>query len=256
MLKRITAVTVATLLLAACSQSANTSDADSDTRSQLIVFAAASLNTAFPRIAEDVFEPDNPGVDVTFSFEGSSALAEKILAGAPADVFASANVGNMDKVGGAAVSPTEFTKNTLRLIVPSGNPAGVTDLASTNAAKLVVCAPQVPCGAATTQLAEHVGLTLTPVSEEQSVTDVRTKVETGEADAGLVYVTDATLVKDKVEIVDVPGITDVGTSYMITTLADAPNPDAAKAFLDAVMSEKGQAILTQYGFGTGEGESK
>ncbi|WP_311777116.1 molybdate ABC transporter substrate-binding protein [Trueperella abortisuis] len=256
MLKRITAVAVATLLLAACSQGANTSDADSDARSQLIVFAAASLNTAFPRIAEDVFEPDNPGVDITFSFEGSSALAEKILAGAPADVFASANVGNIDKVGEAAVSPTEFTKNTLRLIVPSGNPAGVTDLASANAAKLVVCAPQVPCGAATTQLAEHVGLTLTPVSEEQSVTDVRTKVETGEADAGLVYVTDAMLVKDKVEIVDVPGITDVGTSYMITTLADAPNPDAAKAFLDAVMSEKGQAILTQYGFGTGEGESK
>ena len=85
---------------------------------------------------------------------------------------------------------------------------------------------------------------------------MRTKVETDEADAGLVYVTDAMLVADKVEIVDVPGITDVGTSYMIATLTDAPNPDAAKAFLDAVMSEKGQAILAEYGFGTGAGETK
>ncbi|OFS74741.1 hypothetical protein HMPREF3167_04880 [Trueperella sp. HMSC08B05] len=267
MFKKIAAVAAVTLLLVACSQGAGNdagsgpgspggSGASSPASSELIVFAAASLNTAFPQIAEEVFGPDNPGVNVTFSFEGSSSLAEKILAGAPADVFASANVGNMDKVGDLAVSPAEFTKNTLRLIVPAGNPAGVTDLASANAAKLVVCAPQVPCGAATTQLAEHLGLTLTPVSEEQSVTDVRTKVETDEADAGLVYVTDAMLVADKVKIVDVPGITDVGTSYMIATLTDAPNPDAAKAFLDAVMSEKGQAILAEYGFGTGAGETK
>lgn len=218
---------------------------------ELIVFAAASLNAAFPEIAEEIFAADYPGVEVKFAFEGSSSLVEKMKSGARADVFASANVTNMNKASDAALvgAPIELTTNTLRLIVPAGNPAGVTDLASANATNFVICAPQVPCGAASQELAEVAGVEFTPVSEEQSVSDVRSKVETGEADAGLVYLTDAMLAGDKVEIVADPAVAAVGTVYMIATLDDAPNPSAAQAFVDAVISAEGQAIMAKYGFG-------
>lgn len=236
MFRPIAAIAALTLALTAC-----TAAPASDT---VTVFAAASLNSAFPKIAKEVFEPAHPGVEVKFSFEGSSSLAEKIRAGAPADVFASADEKNMDKVGKLARGPQQFTTNTLRLIVPAGNPAGVRDLSS--AGKLVVCAPQVPCGRVTQKVAERLGVVLAPVSQEQSVTDVRTKVESGEADAGLVYLTDAKLAGAKVEVVDVPGIADVGTSYMLAALTDTP---AAEAFVQAVMSKRGQEILAEHGFG-------
>lgn len=255
MFRKVAALAVLALGLAACSTGASGRSASAD-GGELTVFAAASLNAAFPEIAERVFAADYPHTKVNFSFEGSSSLAEKILAGAPADVFASANTKNMDKVASLAVAPAEFTKNTLRLIVPAGNPASVTDLASASAAKLVVCAPQVPCGAATATLAQHLGVEIRSVSQEQSVTDVRTKVETGEADAGLVYLTDALLAGERVQVVDIPRITEVGTSYMLATLAEAPSPEAARAFVDAVRSPRGQEILAKHGFGTGEGEKR
>lgn len=242
--------------LGACSDddaaSDRTSGADtSGATSELTVFAAASLNTAFPEIAKEVFAKDYPNVEVTFAFEGSSSLVEKMRSGAAADVFASANEANMDKAveSNLVTEPTELTKNTLRLIVPAGNPAGVTDLESANQSNFVICAPQVPCGAVSADLASAQGMEFTPVSEEQSATDVRTKVETGEADAGLVYLTDAMLAADAVDIVDVDGITDVGTMYMIATLNDASHPDVAQAFIDAVMSDAGQDIMGTYGFG-------
>ncbi|QOQ39797.1 molybdate ABC transporter substrate-binding protein [Trueperella pecoris] len=269
MFRKLVAIVALCLVLAACSASGSGlgSVSGSGSRSvaghgdgsgcpsdssprELTVFAAASLNAAFPEISRKLFEPRHPGVKVRFSFEGSPSLAEKILAGAPADVFASANKKNMEKVGEAALSPAEFTRNTLRLIVPRGNPAGVSDLASANAAKLVVCAPQVPCGAVTAKVAEQFGLSLSPVSQEQSVTDVRTKVESGEADAGLVYFTDALLAGEKVEVVDVGGIVDIGTAYMLAALSDAPNVHGAKDFVEAVMSPEGQEILARYGFGS------
>lgn len=228
--------------------------AGSDEAGNLTVFAAASLSNAFPDIAADVFAADYPNVEVTFSFDGSSSLVEQINAGAPVDVFASADENNMEKAGDLAADPQEFTKNTLRLIVPKGNPAGITGLEDLDGTNFVICAPQVPCGRVTGELAQAQGVTFNPVSEEQSVTDVRTKVETGEADAGLVYITDAMAASDKVDIVDVAGIEDVGTSYMISTLTDAASPELAQAFVDAVISAEGQEILATYGFGTGSGQ--
>ncbi|MDP9806252.1 molybdate transport system substrate-binding protein [Trueperella bonasi] len=242
-----------TMALAACSGDGSATDSTSNggQSGEITVFAAASLNAAFPEIAESVFAEEYPDVAVNFSFEGSSALVEKMTSGAQADVFASANEANMDKAVEADLvnDPVELTKNTLRLIVPAGNPAGITDLESANAANFVLCAPQVPCGAVSAELAKVKGMEFTPVSEEQSVTDVRTKVETGEADAGLVYLTDAMLAGDGVDIVDVPGMTDVGTVYMIATLKEAPEADLGQAFVDAVMSDAGQEIMATYGFG-------
>lgn len=256
-IRRFAYLSALTLMtLGACSDVAGTGGAGSggagtSDAGELTVFAAASLNAAFPEIAEDVFAQDYPDVEVNFAFEGSSSLVEKMRSGAAADVFASANVANMDKAVAADLvnEPAELTKNTLRLIVPAGNPAGVSGLESANAANFVICAPQVPCGGVSAELAESAGIDFTPVSEEQSVTDVRTKVETGEADAGLVYLTDALLAGNAVEIVEVEGITAVGTVYMIATLADAPNPELAAAFMDAVMSDAGRDILATYGFG-------
>ena len=142
-----------------------------------------------------------------------------------------------------------FASNTLALIVPKGNPAKVTGLdASLDGKKLVVCAEGVPCGNATKELQEKLGVTLKPVSEEQKVTDVRGKVESGEADAGLVYQTDALAAGDKVEIIKVAGIDQVVNAYPIALIKASKHQDAAKKFIDAVLSDKGLKILENYGF--------
>ncbi len=179
----------ATLLLTSCAPASSGSGT-----SELVVFAASSLNPAFATLGKD-FEAAHPGVTVKFSFDGSAALVDQLKAGAPADVFASADTSNMDKASTAGLiggSPAQFTTNVLTLITPKGNPAGITGLdRSLDGKKLVICADGVPCGTATKKLAAALGLTLKPVSEETKVTDVRTKVESGQADAGIVYVTDA-----------------------------------------------------------------
>ena len=146
-------------------------------------------------------------------------------------------------------TPKPFASNVLTLIVPKGNPAKITGLdSSLDGKKLVVCAQGVPCGNATRQLAEKLGITLNPVSEEQKVTDVRAKVESGEADAGLVYTTDAKAAGDKVEIVEIPRANEVVNSYPIAVTISAKNKEAGQKFIDAVLSEKGQAVLKKYGF--------
>jgi len=146
-------------------------------------------------------------------------------------------------------APSEFATNVLTLIVPKGNPAKVTGLnASLDKAKLVICAPAVPCGAATLKLSKATGITLKPVSEEQKVTDVRTKVETGEADAGLVYTTDAKASGDKVETIKIDSH-GVVNHYLIAPTKSAANNKDAKIFIDYVNSKDGQAILAKAGFG-------
>ena len=151
-----------------------------------------------------------------------------------------------DLVGGA----TEFATNVLTLIVPAGNPAGVTGLdASLQGADLVICAPAVPCGEATAKLATELGVTLSPVSEEQKVTDVRGKVESGEADAGIVYTTDAADAGDKVESIALPS-NSVVNHYPIAVTKDAAHAEAAQAFVDFILSDAGQKVLQgTYGFG-------
>ena len=221
-------------------------NAASDVEGTLTVYAAASLNKAFPDIAK-AFNEKYPKVKVEFNFAGSSTLVEQMQGGAKADVFASADVKNMEKVPDLVPSPEVFTSNTLRLVVPKGNPAKVTGLDSLEGIKFVVCVPQVPCGNLTGQVKEALKFEYTAVSEELKVTDVLAKVETGQGDAGFVYITDA--MGGNVDIVDVPDLTKYGTDYMIGTLKDSENADLAKEFMDMVTGEKGQEILKGYGFG-------
>lgn len=217
---------------------------------EVTVFAAASLTDAFTEIGHLV-EADNPGLAVTYSFEGSQDLVGSLAEGAPADVLATANTSTMDAAAGQGLvgGTSEFATNVLTLIVPAGNPAGVTGLdSSLDGAKLVICAPEVPCGSATVRLEEALGVTLIPVSEEQKVTDVRGKVESGEADAGIVYTTDAASAGDAVETVSIPD-GGVVNHYPIALTTGATNTVGAQAFVDAVLSDAGQAVLARYGFG-------
>lgn len=211
-----------------------------------VVFAAASLTKPLEELTE------GSELSPRYSFDGSSGLVDQIVGGAPADVFASADTTNMDRAVAEGVvegEPFKFATNTLILVTPPGNPAGITGLdASLDGAKLVVCAPEVPCGRASLALADSIGVTLSPVSEEGSVTDVLGKVTSGEADAGLVYVTDASSAGDAVESIEIPGSLDHANEYWLAAVVGG-NADAAKAFIDLVMSTEGQALLATYGFG-------
>lgn len=225
---------------------------DEDTTT-LTVYAAASLTSAFEQLGER-FEAAHDGVDVRLSFGGSADLVTQIQEGAPADVFASADTANMDRLvadGLAAGGPEDFATNTLEIAVPPGNPAGITglrDLARPGV-DLVVCAPEVPCGAAALAVAKNGGITLTPVSQEQSVTDVLAKVAAGEADAGLVYVTDVLGAGDDVEGIDLPEASAVVNTYPIVGVEGSEHAVLARAFVELVVGETGRAILRDAGFG-------
>lgn len=240
------------LALGACSSDDEGGSADAK-ESSITVFAAASLTSTFTELAK-LFEADHDGVTVKLSFAGSSDLAAQITEGAPADVFASADEKTMATVtaaSAAAGEPTPFATNTLEIATAPGNPAKVTtieDLADP-AAKVVLCAPQVPCGAASQTLLAKVGVTVKPVSEEQSVTDVLGKITSGEADAGLVYVTDVVAAGDAVTGVEVPEARKVVNTYPIVALKDASDATVAQQFVDFVTSAAGQTVLTNAGFG-------
>lgn len=241
------------LLLTACAPSQlSTPDPGNAASSELVVFAAASLNSTFTELGKDL-ETAHPGLTVKFSFEGSSTLVDQLKQGAPADVFASADQSNMDKAVDAdtmAGAPELFTTNVLTLIVPAGNPGQITGLdSSLDGRKLVVCADGVPCGSATIKLAELLGVTLKPVSEETKVTDVRAKVETGQADAGVVYVTDAKASGDKVEIIPIEGADGARNDYLIGVTKNAKQPELAAEFVALVKGSRGQEVLKAAGFG-------
>ena len=217
---------------------------------KVTVLAAASLQKAFEEIEKTV-EKDNPGLDVTFDFQGSQDLVASLAGGDSADVLATANNSTMKTAADQKLvgSQTEFATNVLTLIVPKGNPKKITGLdSSLDGANLVICAPEVPCGEATKKLAQAQGITLKPVSEEQKVTDVRGKVESGEADAGIVYTTDAAAAKDKTDKIDIPD-GGVVNHYPIAQTAKPENPAGAQAFIDAVTGKTGQEILAKHGFG-------
>ena len=217
---------------------------------KVTVLAAASLQKAFEEIEKTV-EKDNPGLDVTFDFQGSQDLVASLAGGDSADVLATANNSTMKTAADQKLvgNQTEFATNVLTLIVPKGNPKKITGLdSSLDGANLVICAPEVPCGEATKKLAEAQGVTLKPVSEEQKVTDVRGKVESGEADAGIVYTTDAAAAKDKADKIDIPD-GGVVNHYPIAQTAKPENPAGAQAFIDAVTGKVGQDILAKHGFG-------
>ncbi|MBC6493362.1 molybdate ABC transporter substrate-binding protein [Microbacterium sp. 4-7] len=214
---------------------------------ELTVYAAASLSGAFDEIGA-AFTDENP--DVTFSgvYDGSSTLVTQLREGAPADVFASADEANMDKLEDAAVDPTLFASNTLVIAVPSGNPGRVEALADLADVTTVLCAPEVPCGAASATLLSNAGVVVDAASLEQNVTAVLTKVAAGEADAGLVYATDV-VGRDDVEVIVPDGADEVVNHYPIATLSEASNSAAADAFVAFVLSDGGQSILADFGFG-------
>ncbi|MGW4356594.1 molybdate ABC transporter substrate-binding protein [Nocardia sp. NPDC004582] len=217
------------------------------------VFAAASLKQVFTQLGTQ-YEAAHPGTKVTFSFAGSSDLVAQLNQGAPADVFASADQNNMDKaVKGGRITdkPRTFATNVLTIVTPPGNPAHVNSLADLSHAglRLVVCAPQVPCGSATKKVTSDAGVAVSPVSEESSVTDVLAKVTSGQADAGLVYVTDAAGAGAKVTTVNFPESAKAVNTYPIATVADSKNAAAASDFVALVTGPDGRKALQQAGFG-------
>ena len=217
---------------------------------KVTVLAAASPQGAFEEIEKTV-EKDNPGLDVTFDFQGSQDLVSSLAGGNSADVLATANNSTMKTAAEQKLvgDQTEFATNVLTLIVPKGNPKKITGLdSSLDGANLVICAPEVPCGEATQKLSSALGVTLNPASEEQKVTDVRGKVESGEADAGIVYTTDAAAAKDKADKIDIPD-GGVVNHYPIAQTASPENAAGAKVFIDAVTGKTGQEVLAKYGFG-------
>jgi len=218
----------------------------------LTVLAAASLREVFTDLAHE-FEAQHEGVTVALSFAGSADLADQLLAGSPGDVLASADTATMDRVveAGDATSPVAFATNALTVVVPPGNPGGVTSFADLARRDLtvVVCAAQVPCGAATARVEAAAGTTVHRASEEASVTDVLAKVTADEADAGLVYVTDAALAGDDVEVVEVPETTTVVSTYPIAVTSGPASPALARQWLDLVTGPVGQAALAEAGFG-------
>ena len=236
--------------MAACGGDASGSGGGDATT--LTVYAAASLTQTFDQIGKE-FEQQHDGVKVEFNYGGSSDLVAQIQEGAPADVFASADTANMDKLTGdglQATDPVNFASNTLEIAVPPDNPAGIesfADLAKPGV-NVVVCAPEVPCGAAAVKAEDATGVDLQPVSEEQSVTDVLAKVTSGEADAGLVYVTDVEAAGDAVRGITFPESAGIVNTYPIVALKDSDHGDLAQEFVDLVTSDTGQSILQDAGF--------
>jgi molybdate transport system substrate-binding protein len=254
-MKRLAGTAAAVLLVgtvAACGSGSSGGSSSSAKESKLTVFAAASLTSTFTELGKK-FEESHQGVKVSFSFGGSSDLVAQIQQGAPADVFASADTKNMDKaVSAKAVEgdPVDFASNTLEIAVPPDNPAGVAslkDLAKPGTT-VVVCAPEVPCGAAAVKVEQSSKVRIKPVSEEQAVTDVLTKVESGEADAGLVYVTDVKAAGAKVKGVTFPQSSSAVNTYPIAALSKSKEPDLAKEFVQLVTGSVGQTVLADAGF--------
>jgi molybdate transport system substrate-binding protein len=246
------AAAVALLLTTCTACGSDPSSSGSEETKTLTVYAAASLTSSFEEMGKK-FEADHDGVKVRFSFGGSSDLVAQLQQGAPADVFASADTANMDKATADDLvegDPVDFATNTLEIAVPPDNPAGVAslkDLAKPGT-RVVVCAAEVPCGAAAKAVEHASGVQIRPVSEEQSVTDVLNKVTTGEADAGLVYVTDVQAAGDKVKGITIPQSSSVVNTYPIGALADSKNAELAQDFIDLVTGEAGQQVLADAGF--------
>jgi molybdate transport system substrate-binding protein len=215
------------------------------------VLAAASLTETFTELGKD-FEAANPGVEVRLGFGSSATLAQQIVQGAPADVFASASLATMQTVTDAALAgtPVTFARNRLEIAVPPGNPAKVDalrDLADPEV-KVAMCAPQVPCGAAAAKAIGSAGLTITPVTLEKDVKATLTKVELGEVDAALVYRTEVVSAGAKVEGIEFPEAGNAINDYPIAVLKDAPAGPLARKFVDLVRSDQGRAVLAKAGF--------
>ena len=265
---RTTAVLAASggLVFAAACSTSGSEDADGSETSPVQVFAAASLNNAGDELAEAFAEEhgdgDGDGVDIRYNFAGSSALVQQIEQGADADLFISADEKNMgdalalDAFDGA--EPEVIATNQLVLATAPGNPANITaldDLATTADARLAVCADGVPCGTLAHELLDEKGYDLAnwTVSEEANVSDVATKVSTGEVDAGFMYATDAmALQKNSGEEITVVELDDdlEPNAYPAALTVDGQGNEVAGEFLEWLSSDTARGILETYGFDT------
>ncbi len=217
----------------------------------LVVYAASSLSAAFTEIGA-AYSAAEPGTALEQSFAGSADLLTQLTGGARADVLATADARTMARAQQAGLlsgEPVSFATNTLTLAVAPGNPKGVKGFRDLPGLATVVCAPQVPCGAALPEIEANSEVALDPVSEETSVTGVLEKVATGQADAGVVYTTDVRAAAGRVAAVPFPEAAGAVNTYRIAVLADAPNPQAAARFVALVTGPRGREALSAAGFG-------
>jgi len=252
-------VVAGAVLAAGCSSSSSSGSSSSTAASsgsvtgKITVLAAASLQEVFTTIGTN-FQAAHPGTTVTFSFGGSSDLAQQIVNGSPADVFAAAStktMGTVTTANATSATPQNFATNTMEIATPPSDPAGIEglpDLAKPDV-KVAVCAVAVPCGAAAQQLFQKNNLTVTPATEEPDVKSVLTKVELGEVDAGIVYVTDVKSAGSKVNGIEIAASDNVTTTYPIAPLKSSKNASTAAAFVAYVLSPAGQSVMSAAGFG-------
>lgn len=254
---RLAAVALTATAFASACSSGGSSPSGSASSSRgapvtLTVFAAASLKKAFTEIAAD-FQKTHPNVTVKPTFDGSSALVTQIEQGATADVIATADEKTMIALGDSAVNPKPFTRNVLTIITAPGNPKrieSVRDLAR-QGVTTVLCAPQVPCGNAAATVERNTGVDIRPASQETSVSGVVTKVTSGQADAGLVYTSDARAAGSAVRAVNDPAFAAVVNEYPIATVKGSQHTGEAQQFIDLVTGSTGQKVLGGLGFGAG-----
>lgn len=239
-----------TLVLGACTT--RSTGVGAPLGGSVTVFAGSSLTDAFRKVGDEI-QKKNPAPRLTFNFGSSSTLATQIINGAPADVFASADDANMQKVVDAKLTDgpaAAFVSNRLQIAVAPGNPkkiAGLTDLGRADVV-LVLAAPTVPAGRYALEAFAKAGVTAKPVSQEVDVRAVLNKVGLGEADAGIVYVTDVKSATGRVTGIDIPEQQQVIARYPIAVVKDAKNTALAHRFVDYLVSPEGQNILAEFGF--------
>lgn len=239
----------AALILAGSLAACGTDASDTGDTSELTVLAAASLTDVFEDLATE-FESANDAT-VTFAFGSSTELAESVADGAPGDVLATADETSMTLAEDAGVTGdvSSFATNVLTIVTPADNPAGIESLDDLDESTWVRCADEAPCGKVAAAVLADNDITAEPVSLEEDVRATLDKVVSGEADAGLVYATDAVAAGDQVVAVPIPGAESALTSYFTTVLEQSANAELAQAWVDFVASDDGQAILEQAGFG-------
>jgi molybdate transport system substrate-binding protein len=240
---------VAALSLSSCG--GDDSGGSGGDNEKLTVFAASSLTNVFDTL-EKAFEKDHPGVDVVVSYDSSSTLATQITQGSPADVLATADQPSMRIIvdeGDNAATPKPFASNTMAVVTPPDNPAGITSVSDIGKGDFVVCDPSAPCGEVAAKILRKAGVTAKPASYGEKVTAVLETVELGEADAGMVYVTDAQAAGDKVNAIAIPADLNVVTAYYIAAVKDSSHADLANQWISLVESQAGQDVLQKAGFG-------
>ena len=243
-MRRILLVAIAAILLTGGCSSAD--------RREVLVSAAASLTDAFAAI-EAAFEELHPDIDIVLNVGGSSALREQLLAGAPADVFASANQANMDRVVAAGLvtgNAINFATNGLEIAVPSGNPADVAGLCDFDNDALLIglCAAAVPCGDFARTALASAGIEPAVDTNEPTVRALLTKIEAGELDAGIVYASDVATSRGRVDGIPIAAEHNVVARYPIAVLSAGRNGIDAETFVDFVTSPEGRQILSNNGF--------